>query len=383
MNYTYKSIIELGKVITGKTPSTEHSEYYSGSYPFITPTDIHTFYEKYLDCTERTLSDLGSQQVRSNLLPKDSICFVCIGSTIGKMCKTKCESFTNQQINSLIPYNEYDSDYVFYYLRYIKDYFISIGGGTGSGKGIVNKTVFSKTKINIVNDKNIQKQISSVLSKYDELIELNNKRIKLLEQTAEELYKEWFVRFRFPNYQNTEFEAGIPKKWQVTKVKNVINRHGFGELYKADSVEKEGNVIVIDQSQDEFVGFHNNEPSHIATIDEPIGLFGDHSCKFQLMIVPFSLSENVIPFTGKNGVNTTYLYYAIKGLIETTEYKRHWSELVSKKIFIPPIDLQNEFEGIMKSNLLMKQSLTMQNRNLIKQRDLLLPRLMSGKLEVK
>lgn len=61
----------------------------------------------------------------------------------------------------------------------------------------------------------IQEKISKILSTYDELIENNNKRIKLLEQMAENLYKEWFVRFRFPNHENTEFENGIPKGWEI------------------------------------------------------------------------------------------------------------------------------------------------------------------------
>ena len=57
-----------------------------------------------------------------------------------------------------------------------------------------------------------------MLKNYDELIEVNNQRIKKLEQTAEELYKEWFVRFRFPNWQNTEFENGIPKGWKISNL---------------------------------------------------------------------------------------------------------------------------------------------------------------------
>lgn len=227
-----------------------------------------------------------------------------------------------------------------------------------------------------------QMRIASVLYSYDSLIQNNNKRIKLLEQMAENLYKEWFVRFRFPGYENTEFENGLPKEWEIKKVKDVVKRFPFGKLYKEADVLSEGTVIVIDQSKEPYIGFHNNEPSHTANIDTPIIIFGDHSCKFQLMITPFSLSENVVPFTATNDIDTTYLYYLVKDLIETTEYKRHWTELMSKKILVANNDIQKEFSKTIKHTLLLIESLKVQNRNLTKQRELLLPRLMSGKLEV-
>lgn len=227
-----------------------------------------------------------------------------------------------------------------------------------------------------------QKAIVNVLSQYDSLIEVNNKRIKLLEQMAEELYKEWFVRFRFPGYETAEFENGLPKGWKVKKVKELVKRLPFGTLYKSEDAEENGNVIIIDQSLDEFVGFHNNAPSHIANIENPIVIFGDHSCKHQLMITPFSLSENVVPYVANDEVRTTYLYYLTHGIVETTEYKRHWSEFVAKKVLVAPINIQDRFVDNVNSNIMFIQRLKNQNRNLIKQRDLLLPRLMSGKLEV-
>jgi type I restriction enzyme S subunit len=227
-----------------------------------------------------------------------------------------------------------------------------------------------------------QKRIVAILSAYDDLIEVNNKRIKVLKQMAENLYKEWFVRFRFPGHETAEFENGIPSGWKVVKVKEIVKRLPFGKLYKEEDTDKEGKVIVIDQSQSEYVGFHNNEPSHIATSKNPIILFGDHSCKQQLMITPFSLSENVVPFVGKQNINTMYLYFLTNNLIETVEYKRHWTEFTAKKVLVAPSVLQECFVAKEIQFFEAIQTRKEQNRNLIKQRDLLLPRLMSGKLEV-
>lgn len=227
-----------------------------------------------------------------------------------------------------------------------------------------------------------QIKIGNILYSYDSQIENNQKRIKLLEQMAENLYKEWFVRFRFPGYETAEFEGGVPKGWTVVKVKECVDRLRFGTLYGKDSVESEGDVIVIDQSQEPYIGFHNNAPSHIADTQKPIILFGDHSCKFELMIIPFSLAENVVPFVAKSGIDTTFLYFTTHNLIQTTEYKRHWTEFVNKKILLPPVNLQREYTKRVIDMLSMKQQLIIKNRLLSKQRDLLLPRLMSGKLNI-
>lgn len=267
--------------------------------------------------------------------------------------------------------------YVYYYLQmmHLEQY------NAGAGVPTLNQNHLHNLKI-LVHSIEEQIKIASILSAYDSQIENNQKRIKLLEQMAESLYKEWFVRFRFPGHEDAELEGGVPKGWKVAKVKDCVNRLKFGVLYDKNTVDLEGDVIVIDQSQDPYIGFHNNAPSHVASITNPIVLFGDHSCKFELMIIPFSLAENVVPFVAITGINTFFLFFSTHKLIQTTEYKRHWTEFVNKKIFVPPTDLQLLFAEKVKSCFTMKQNLLVENRLLIKQRDLLLPRLMSGKLSI-
>ena len=275
-----------------------------------------------------------------------------------------------------------DTDYIYYLLcmKHIRQ--LAANSMTGASGRQRADLEFIKRIQWVFPDIETQKKISSVLSAYDNLIEVNNKRIKVLEQMAENLYKEWFVRFRFPSHETTEFVNGIPKGWEIKKAKEVIRRLPFGKLYKAEDTVTDGKVIVIDQSQDQYVGFHNDDPSHIATPENPVAIFGDHSCKYQLMIQPFSLSENVVPYVGKDGIPTTYLYYLTHGIVETTEYKRHWTEFMAKKLLIAPRYLQEHFAShIMPINEAIL-NLEKQCRNLVKQRDLLLPRLMSGKLEV-
>ena len=276
-----------------------------------------------------------------------------------------------------------NNDFVYYFLKqnYIRD--LATNSMTGaSGRQRADLKFIKKITFNLPSLP-IQQKIASILSTYDTLIENNYRRIRLLEQMAENLYKEWFVRFRFPGHE--KLENGLPKEWTIKRVKDCVERLPFGRTYKVKELYKEGKVIVVDQSTSDYLGYHNDVPAHYASFESPIILFGDHSCKFYLMTRDFSLGENIIPFKSKdkNQVNEYYLFFATHNLIKTEEYKRHWGRFSSMKIVIPKIELQQKFNKLIREYEKMKRYMYSQNTLLTRQRDLLLPRLMSGKLEVK
>ncbi|MCK4822694.1 restriction endonuclease subunit S [bacterium] len=308
-------INDIAQIITGKTPPTVIKEYFGNKYPFITPSDIPTFRERRLRGMERYLSDKGFSHQKKMLIPPNSPCFVAIGSTVGKMCLTNEDSFTNQQIHSLITQKgKADPFYLFYHLRYIYPWIKSIADARGSGKAIINKTDFGKIKINLP-PLPIQKKIAAILSTNDDLIENNNRRIAILEKMAEEIYREWFVRMRFPGHEKVKFHKGVPEGWAVEKIKDIVNRKKFGRIYREKELNDHGKIPVIDQSVKECLGFYDGKPEHKASIENPIILFGDYTCKMQLMIEPFSLAENVIPFRVKGDMPISFLFYLIKNLV--------------------------------------------------------------------
>ena len=274
-----------------------------------------------------------------------------------------------------------DGKWVYYFISSPYVRLSAINSMTGaSGRQRADKFFIERLKFDFP-DLPTQEKIASILSAYDDAIENNNKRIKILEKMAENLYREWFVRMRFPGHETAEYENGLPKGWSVQKVGEIVSRLPFNKLYKKSDLLPDGNVIVVDQSAEEYIGFHNDEPSHFSDINHPIIIFGDHSCKYQLMTQNFSLGENVVPFTGKN-CNTIFLFYAIRGIVTTTEYKRHWGELITKKILFPQIELQNKFAKMIAPCLQLERQLSSNNYNLTKQRNYQLLRLMSGKMEV-
>ena len=228
-------------------------------------------------------------------------------------------------------------------------------------------------------DKPTQLKIVDILSTYDELIENNNKRIKLLEQMAENLYKEWFVRLRFPGYKNAEFENGIPKDWKYMKLNKVLTvfygkdhsklEDGDIPVYGSGGIMRYGNRALY---EDESVLIpRKGSLNNIMWVNQP----------FWTVDTMF-YTKALIPNVEK------YIYYVLSSLdmasfntgaalpSMTTDILYHL------KIVVPSETLLARFDETVSELYKQRTLLEIKNNNLIKQRDLLLPRLMSGKLEV-
>lgn len=379
-----KVIVKLGEIceIKGGKRLPKGSDFSETGYPYIRARDIkngRVTFDSPVFINDELRSRLQRYKVKAN-----DICVTIVGINVGDTgivpaslddanLTENAAKLTN--LNGILPH------YLNYYLLVdgIKEQLKSYSTGSAQDKLALYK--LGKLDVILPSISNQQK-IAGILSAYDELIENNKKRIALLETMAEELYKEWFVRFRFPNYENTEFEKGMPKNWHTELIKNLVDRKRFGKLFKEDEVSEKGNIPVYDQSRDNFFGFYNGEPEHKASFENPIIIFGDHTCKMKILFSDFSLAENVIPLKAKDNVNLNYLFYLIKDSVKTTEYKRHWTELTNKKVLIAPIELQNKFSEIIQGNLKMIDNLVHQNFKLAESRDSLLPRLISGKLSV-
>lgn len=281
----------------------------------------------------------------------------------------------------LTPGDQVDSRYLASLLNSSFGKALITGNTVGAAQQHFNVTTAKQIKLPLPSFP-IQRKIAAILTAYDDLIENNRQRIALLEKMAEEIYREWFVRLRFPGHEHTPVHKGVPEGWSTSRIEDQATRHRFGRLYKESDLDESGKTIVIDQSVKPFLGFHNNEPDHLAALTEPKVLFGDHSCKFTMMVEPFSVAENVIPFSASDPLSSYYLYYAVKGQVETTEYKRHWTSLVKKEIYWPTEGLRRRFADFLLPNVELARSLKLQSRTLQKTRDLLLNRLISGKLRV-
>ena len=211
------NIGDLGTIITGKTPPTTNKNYYGDYAVFIKPTDISE-HSKYTYETEEMYSKLAAEKYESSLIPKGAICVPCIGTIGTKMTMAPCDCYTNQSINSIICNENYDNEYVYYLIKKFLPGLKAYNLGTASGREYVSKSNFEKIELVAEQDKEIQKKIGIILSRYDSLIENYQKQIKLLEEAAQRLFKEWFVDLRFPGHENTNIIDGVPEGWEKKSI---------------------------------------------------------------------------------------------------------------------------------------------------------------------
>jgi type I restriction enzyme S subunit len=234
----------------------------------------------------------------------------------------------------------------------------------------------------------IQRKIAAILSAYDDLIENNLRRIKILEETAQTLYRGWFGKFRFPGHRKVKMVNSplgkIPKGWKVLNVENIVKRHPPGKLYEQKTVYAEGTVPVLDQGRSGVIGYHNDSPGVEANEENPVIIFANHTCYQRIIHFPFSAIQNVLPFypNPDHYRNIYWLHYATKDLISFNDYKGHWPEYMGKKVVVPTIQVAEDFGSHIKPNILLVFKLQKKCKNLSKTRDLLLPKLISGELDV-
>lgn len=183
---------DLGQIITGKTPSTKKPEYWGGTIMFVTPKDIQG--SKHIFCTERCITYNGKISVKNSVLPKDAICVSCIGN-IGYLGITTEECVSNQQINSIVVNDNNDTDFVYYLLKSLWDYFKNYEGQS-TALSILNKTQFSKIKVRIPVIE-IQRKIASVLRALDNKIELNNKINDNLAEQSQAILKRYMDSYDY------------------------------------------------------------------------------------------------------------------------------------------------------------------------------------------
>lgn len=326
-------------------------------------------------------------------------------SMVGRSCRSLTEKkyLLNQRAGKVIPFDNTDKNYL-YYLLSTKAIKYDIANRAYGGANQVNVSPSDikniKWKFPLIEK---QKKISGILLKYDELIQNNNKRIIQLEDIVQELYREWFVRFRFPGYENAKFEDGIPEGWKIKRMNEfcyVID--GTHDTPKPVDV---GVPLVtgrcISSGFVDFDAAYNISETDHEGIKKRSGLksgdilFSNIGTVGNSCIVDYNREfsvKNVIIFKPETMRDTAYLYYWMTSSImqeifsaQTNGASQQFVGLTFMrryKLLVPKDDILEAFADKVLPIVEQKRLLHQKNLNLDAQRDMLLPRLMSGKLEV-
>ncbi len=265
---------------------------------------------------------------------------------------------------------------------------------TGSSNPTLNRNHIHKLKILFPKDTATQRKIAAILTAYDDLIEVNKRRIALLEKMAEELYREWFVRLRFPGYQDTRFVKGVPEGWGETQL-GKIARFTMGQSPKSEFYNEIGEGLPFHQGVGTY-GDRFPSTSTYCSIDGRRAFKGDILFSVRAPVGRLNIADcdmiigrGLAAVKHNDGLNS-YLYYLLKTVFANEDIIGNGAifnsvgkeELARFAVHGHPEPLVKKFESIAGPIDQQIERLIRGTDILAKTRDLLLPRLISGKLSV-
>ena len=376
-------VIKIGNISNGDDVITDSSTQYVSS-------DFLSIDEKYHIKKGDVLTSLTGSHINQP------------NSMVGRSCRnfSDTEFLLNQRAGKVIPNENADKNYL-YYLLNTESFKYSI---CNRAYGAANQANVSPSDIENIKWNfpalPTQQKIASILSAYDDLIQNYKKQIQALQTAASELYKEWFVRFRFPGYQNTKFENGIPEGWKVARLKDIAK--DVGKTITKNEINYEKDVYIpID-----CIPNHNmalTEVSDIENAESSLQRFESGDILFGAMRVYFH-KVILAPMQGvtrktcfvihaKKDIFHNYLYsllfsnttinYANTISVGATMPYVRWNDFIRMQCLFPSEKILNDYNKIISPIFKTIMNSYKYLSNLTQQRDLLLPRLMSGKLEVK
>ena len=406
-------LADIGKVITGKTPSTSIAENYAwGTIPFYTPEDVAKGLGM-MGRNSRFISKTGFEEIASNTISGESVLVGCIGSDMGNVAYSNITCATNQQINAITQFkNGIEPLYVYYLLSTMKSYFQKIAGSTTTP--ILPKSVFEEIEIHLPDMKK-QKDVVSILYALDRKIELNKLINDNLEAMAKQLYDYWFVQFDFPNEEgkpykssggamvwNEKLKREIPEGWYAENICKIANILSGGTPSKAvDEYWNNGTIPFFGPTDCNGSVFQIKTADHItqkglehcasSLFEEGIVIITARGSIGKLVIVgtPMAMNQSCYALQSKEG-EYEYLYFLTTQLIDCLKAKGSGSvfksiiasDIEHSTLCIATENVVSDFCKKVKPLFEKLKANTIEIAELTKQRDELLPLLMNGQASV-
>lgn len=362
------------------------------------------------ECSGHFPKDLMTHKLKRFVLQANDTLVAMTGAgsvgRVGRMRRSHETYLVNQRVGIIRPdLSKVDPNYLGHYLSQPLVERTLYALGVGAGQPNISPAQVGTTEVKLPSLPT-QERIAAILSAYDDLIENNTRRIAILEEMARRLYEEWFVHFRFPGHEETEFEEDLPKGWHRGEIAETYEGL-FDGPHATPSPSETGPVFLGIKNIRDAGGLDLSTIRHIAEAEYP---------RWTKRVVP---EENDIVFTYEATLNR----YALvpKGLrcclgrrMALIRPKSHftyflylhfftadWREVVAQRtlsgatvdripltsfptfpINLPPEKLVIQFDGVVRPLIRSVENLSNKNTNLRAQRDLLLPKLVSGEIDV-
>ncbi|MBQ4572335.1 MAG: restriction endonuclease subunit S [Clostridia bacterium] len=401
MSWEQKRLDELGTISRGRSKHRPRNDpsLFNGEYPFIQTADVKNA-NFYITEYSQSYNDKGLSQ--SKLWKKGTLC-ITIAANIADSGILGIDACFPDSIMGFVPYED-KSD-----VRYVKYCFDILQNECQQISQGATQDNLSWEKLSTIKfpapSLETQKRIADILSTYDDLIENNQKQIKLLEEAAQRLYKEWFVDLRFPGYENTPTTDGIPEGWSLT---SILDNNIF-DFVKCKMTPFEGNKIyyaTADVSGTSIVSagekiLYENKPSRASVLPVPFSVWFARMSNSYKILNCFGanswLADSAVLSSGFAGFTSLKEYY---GFVYETIASKYFDEeknryatgatqvsltnegLSKIKILLPTVDIIRKYSKTIEPIMSKSELLKSENYKLKEARDRLLPKLMNGEIEV-
>ena len=392
---------KCAKFLSGGTPDKARAELWEGDIPWVSSGEMT---ELRIYDTSLHISEEGARE-GSKLVPENTVLAVVRGMSLAKEFRvsiTMREVAFNQDLKAFVCEPDVDAGFLFYALLSRQHHIRELATEASHGTKRLETDVLSGLGIPLPKSKDIQRRVVAVLSAYDDLIENNRRRMALLEEAARQLYREWFVRLRFPGHEHTRITNGVPEGWNKTNALEAMNVLSGGTpkttvpdywdgdipFYTPKDANEHCYVLETERSITE-AGLKNCNSRLYATDTLFISARGTVG-KLNLAYRPMAMSQSCYALVGKSHISQHFLYCALQ---ESIDYlKQHAGGSVFDAIIVDTFKLIPFMVPDGKNVRLFEESATPmfrqvgnlqeQNQKVRIARDLLLPRLMSGEIPV-
>ena len=371
---------DLGDIVGGATPSTKDESNYGGDIPWITPKDLSNFNGRYINRGERNITEKGLRGCSTVLLPANSILFSS-RAPIGYVAIAANPVCTNQGFKSVVPNTETDSMFLYYLLLYNKNNIEALGSGTTFKE--VSGSTMRNVEVRVPVDIETQKRIASVLSSIDEKIETNQRINDNLLQQAQTLFAD-----AFPYTPDDELPVG----WRKGTVGDIVDIHDSKRIplsgAQRDKMTKRTYPYYGAASLMDYVDDYIFDGTYLLLGEDGTVVDDAGYPILQYVWGQFWVNNHAHILTGKNGFSVESLMLLfkrtpVKSIVTgAVQPKISQANLRSIPVVIPAADVLAEFNLLIAPMFDQIRQNTDQNKALAQLRDALLPKLMSGEIDV-
>jgi len=388
------TLSDLGEIVGGATPATSREDYYNGDIPWLTPKDLAGYTGRYIRRGERNITQAGLQSCSTKLLPKNTVLFSS-RAPIGYTAIAENDICTNQGFKSIVPNAHVSPLFLYYLLRYYKDEIEARGSGT-TFKEISGSTM-RNIKVRVPVLLKDQERIAGILDSLDAKIELNQRINDNLEQQARALYKAWFVDFK-------PFDGIMPDDWSVGNLADLSADIICGKTPPTKKSEYYGNdmpfITIPDMHNQIYAISTERKLSALGVASQPKKVLPKNSICVScigtaglvcLTAEPSQTNQQINSIIPHSMASPYYIYLLMKTLSGTiqalgsggsTICNLNKTQFAQIEVLIPSASVMRDFDAIIGQLFDAIVNNQCENLYLTELRDTLLPKLMSGEIDV-